>query len=589
MLAPSISPDGRYLLFIDRGEGRNLVVRDLATGKNRRLTNKQADGAFYYTHSRFSPEGTQIAYIYWPGCPRCQELCIMGPDGSGSKTLYRTQEGGGIYTIGGWSPDGKYISAILRYEMQTKNQIVMISVADGSLRILKTLDRPVPRLSHFSPDGRYIVYDSAPQVDSPQADIFLLATDGSHEVPLVEHPANDCVLDWTPDGDFLFSSDRTGTDSMWIIQVKDGRPQGAPELIKPDIGQIRPLVFTSEGSFYYNVNRTTSDVYIATLDPQTSKLLSPPAKVSKSFTGSNQWPAWSPDGKYLAYRSLPLSAGATSTSRNAIVILSVDTGKERRILPKFTSSGAFSIDRIFRWFPDGHSILAMGGNWNRKGFFKINIQTGDVTSLYWGKPDELISWAATLSPDGKTIFYLAEDSDASSSLLMALDIETGQKKEITKPDDPFSQRIFIFAVSPDGQKLVFPNQERVPNSDEILIFLKVIPITGGEPVELMRLKTKLGKGIRRSGLVWTSDGAHLLYWRGRDNFQIRYKSDKYLVELWRVSAEGGEPEKLGLAMENVAGLCIHPDGRRIAFHNNHVVQEIWLLENFLPKKKQEER
>jgi Tol biopolymer transport system component len=83
------------------------------------------------------------------------------------------------------------------------------------------------------------VYDFPPKEDSPDRDIFVLATNGSRETPLVEHPGNDFVLGWAPDGKrILFASDRTGVLSAWVIAVADGRPQGAPELVKSDIGRI---------------------------------------------------------------------------------------------------------------------------------------------------------------------------------------------------------------------------------------------------------------------------------------------------------------------------------------------------------------
>ncbi len=54
-------------------------------------------------------------------------------------------------------------------------------------------------------------------------------------------------------------------------------------------------------------------------------------------------------------------------------------------------------------------------------------------------------------------------------------------------------------------------------------------------------------------------------------------------ELWRISAEGGEPQKLELAMENLRDLRFHPDGRRIAFSGGKFSGEVWVMENFLPK------
>ena len=87
-------------------------------------------------------------------------------------------------------------------------------------------------------------------------DIFLLALEGGREIPLVQHPANDAAPDWTPDGKrILFCSNRTGTMGAWLIQVAEGKPQGTPELVKPDLGlDLTPMGFTRNGSYYYGVN-----------------------------------------------------------------------------------------------------------------------------------------------------------------------------------------------------------------------------------------------------------------------------------------------------------------------------------------------
>jgi hypothetical protein len=74
---------------------------------------------------------------------------------------------------------------------------------------------------------------------------FLFSIDGKTKVPLVEQPANDYFLGWTPNGKYLlFASDRTGTFDAWILPVSDGRPNGEPEIVWKNLGYVHPMGVT---------------------------------------------------------------------------------------------------------------------------------------------------------------------------------------------------------------------------------------------------------------------------------------------------------------------------------------------------------
>ena len=103
-----------------------------------------------------------------------------------------------------------------------------------------------------------------------------------------------------------------------------------------------------------------------------------------------------------------------------------------------------------------------------------------------------------------------------------------------------------------------------------------MPTSGGEPHELWRFEQGTESWATYS-FAWTRDGGHLL-------FSKRMAEPIIPSELWRVSAAGGEPESLGLAMWGRGGVRAHPDGQRITFigvpDRKH---ELWVMENFLPQ------
>ena len=78
--------------------------------------------------------------------------------------------------------------------------------------------------------------------------------------------------------------------------------------------------------------------------------------------------------------------------------------------------------------------------------------------------------------------------------------------------------------------------------------------------------------------VWTPDGLSLLFARQQGPGVSK-------TDLWLISVQGGEARKLDLAAEGMRDLCMHPDGRHIAFTAGPSQSEVWVMENFLPGTK----
>jgi Tol biopolymer transport system component len=552
------SPDGRYLSYVDWDTG-DLAVYEIATGKKRRLTNKGSwdESNEFALFSRWSPDGTQIVYDWYKGDYVVQvELRIVGLDGSRPRTLFSNEEVVWAQTYD-WSPDGRHILACFS-KKEGLNQIVLISVADGSVRVLKTLNK-YPQNMSFSPDGRHLVYDVPQREDSPGRDIYLLLTDGSREIPLVEHPADDCVLGWAPDGKhIMFASNRTGSMGAWLIAVEDEEPQGDPELVKQDMGQrFIPMGFTQDGSFYYGQIEPMVDIYTAELDPNTQKMVTPPKKTVELFEGSNRHPEYSPDGKYIAYVSTrgirPLIS--ISAAPNVLCIRSLETGQEREISPKLRAMAQP------RWSPDGSSILVGARDYksNAWGLYRVDIETGNLRLVVPPPKDDRLNgheWSA----DGKAFYLVRRSIKDKVTRIMLREIETGKERELYRSSDV---RIFHVSCSPDGKWLAFGKRDKAA--------LIIMPAAGGEPRELYSSDQENELLL---ALSWMPDSKYIL-------FVIReHEPEKF--SLWRIAKEGGEPQKLGLEME-INNLSVHPDGRHITFNSGTQPKEVWVMENFLPE------
>jgi Tol biopolymer transport system component len=548
------TPDGRYLTLQD-WESQDLAVRDLATGKKRRLTNKDPRSLEFAMDSLPSPDGKEVAYC-WYNKDNFYDLRIVGLDGSKPRVLYANRELSFLYPTD-WSPDGKNILAVFYGRHYKSTQLVLVSATDGSVRVLKTFDRESPGRARFSPDGRYIVYELPQRPRSHERDIFLLSMDEGREVPLVQHPANDLVFDWTPDGKrILFGSDRTGTMGAWWIQVTDGKPKGTPELVKPDLGlHVWPMGFTQNGSYYYSVQTGMSDVYIAELDLATGKLLAPPRPATQRFVGSNGNPDWSSDGRQLLYLS---KRGRGAWGARAICVRDSESGEVRELASK--------LDRVVyaRWSPDSRSLLALA-EYPNGGFgpIRIDVQTGDFERVELKHP---LGWPGAWSRDGKVIFYYRWNNAPKTASIVAHDLATGQEKELYSIAES-SHYCSGVALSRDGQQFAFPVRETGSRLSDLV----VMPAAGGKARELVRR----AQMPFPASVAWTPDGQSVLFTKQPSPGDSK-------TELWLIPARGGEPRELDLTAENMGELSVHPDGRRIAYTAGQDKQEVWVMENFLP-------
>ena len=349
---------------------------------------------------------------------------------------------------------------------------------------------------------------------------------------------------------------------LWMLNVEDGKPMGTPTQIKETADRFIPKGFTPNGSFYYVVGKPDSDVYVAALDFETGKVLTPPTKTSLRFEGTNHAPIWSPDGNYLAYASR-----RSIQESYVLVIRSVETGQERDLSPKSLGMAAAHAWGTPRWSPDGRSILvaglAKGATPRNYGLHLVDVQTGDFTTLVQDvvekEPLGTSPRYPVFSNDGKQINYVRGQS------IMTFDLNTRQESELYRANSG----IYMLATSPDGQQLAFCESSEAVNPS----ILMTIPASGGEPRELFEIE----EGKRFSwdvGLSWTPDGQHVVV--GRPG------ATDLPDELWIIPATGGEPRKLNLGFK-VRKLSLHPDGRRIAFGQRFAGGgDIWVMENFLP-------
>jgi Tol biopolymer transport system component len=529
-----LTADGKYIRSIDWETG-DVVQFEIASGQTSRIANKGpwSETEKSYEYQAFSRDGKQIVYNSYTK-DWVPQLSIRNLDGSGLRTLYSEKDS---YSRPlDWSPDAGSILAL--HQLNKGNELTLISTADGSVRVLRSITSgwALFQWASFSPDGRFVAFSLVSEGSPPHSDLLLMTTDGRNEVVVAGHPAEDQLLRWTPDGrSLLFLSDRSGTWDIWTVHITGGKQQGEPELLKKDFGyEANVIGFAPDGSLYYKIDTPLGGLFEGTVDLETGKVLVPPSPVTSRYIGPPSQATWSPDGRNLLYLS---RRGSIGPGNNILTIRSTATGEERFLSPRLRFVNQIS------WAPDGRSIIANGITDTEDGLFRIDAETSAITKLAGqGR------YAPRLCPDGKTLVFVAE-----GPVIKKRNLDTGEESEVVKGG-------MYYDLSPDGREVVFEAKGAV----------KTVSLNGGEPRELFR-------GLAQYyNLKWTRDGRYIIA-------QARRTASS---EIWRLPAQGGTPLKLDISVPKLQSFALHPDNRRFAFSvNEGSKSELWVLENFLPLPK----
>jgi Tol biopolymer transport system component len=381
-----------------------------------------------------------------------------------------------------------------------------------------------------------------------------MAVDGSRGSTVVQHPGQDVVSGWTPDGSaLLFASDRSGSTSLWLQPLSDRQPRGAPRLIRGGLGGFMSAGVTRNGALYLSVDVSQRDVSVTALELATGKEARAPVRPIQQFVGTNVMPDWSPDGRHLAYVS---QRSGLRNSGRIIGIRDMRTGDERALRPALSYFGPID------WAPDGDLFVTAGTDLKgRSGVFTIDARTARSSLIV----DTSINAYPKWSSDGRRMFYRKTGQQRYTDVsIVERDLVSGTERTVARG------AFGAFSVSPDGTSIAAPMGGIATASARVLAGIRV---DTGEVRELMRV----GPSERFPPYVapqWTPDGRAVL---------VRKRSPN---ELWLVPL-GGTPRKLDVDVREwsfgaVGQMSVHPDGRQVAFLTGRLSSEVMVLENFLP-------
>lgn len=477
-LVPDAPPGGTRLLHEPDISASHVVFAyagDLWTvpaagGEAKRLTAHAGDES----SPKFSPDGRWIAFTgEYDGNG---DVYIIPAEGGEPKRL--TFHPGGDDVLG-WSPDGRRVLfRSNRYAFSRFSQFFTVGV-DGSFP--ERMPIPEGALGSFSPDGRQIAYTPISNAfnvwkryrGGRTTPIWLLDLRTHAHVEIPHQNASDTYPVWLGDAVYflsdraevmnLFSYDpRTrqvrqvanngSTDIkylsggagkliyetggyLYVLDPRSGAPRQVVVNVPSDHLTVRPRYENVAGSIRsFDISPTGQRA----LFEARGEVLTAPAKsgdirnITQTPGAFDRDPAWSPDGKWIAYFS-------DVDGEYALYLADqLGSSKPRRI----------AIDKptfFYRpvWSPDSRHVLFADKAGNLS---YIDTATGQLTRVDTQVSSRSYDW----SPDGKWIAYTPSVKNRYR-LVSLHSLETGRKHQVTDGMSDAQNPVF----SRDGKYLFF--------------------------------------------------------------------------------------------------------------------------------------
>ena len=566
-----ISANGRTAIGWERAgySSRNLVARDMETGKETLVVAGGPSGT--PGMPRISADGRRVAYNWndMDDGTRSigRSLRVIALEAGANPEILLSQADRQMRPSG-WSPDGKRLLVNVNragetgVSLNTRSEIGWVSLDDRSYTTLKTFE---PWQNHFperlSPDGRFVAYATEPREGSTDHYVYVFDTVSLRETAIVTAAGSREAPVWTSDGGHLLYKEG---EALKSVAVLDGQPAGEPRILHNGFSGMA-IGVTAAGTFQYSNDTGGGNYHF--IVPRT------PSATERPLTFAGLGSSWSPDGRQVAF------VRGSAMAKVQLVIRDLQSGEERSYPRQGLSESP-------RWLPDGKSVIVVAtdrvGGSQRAGFYKVDLSTGQEVRLFDRDANgRSRTGVASLSPDGKTLYLgVHANQDAPVTGIVAVDLATGEERQVVTFTSADRSNDLGIAVSPDGNTLAVTAWTKAYATARLF----TVGTNGSGSREVVG---SFATGWLGDKLRWTPDGRSLVFtvFDTRKNWRIM-----------RVAADGGTPEFDGVSYDVISSLLpsfklwsgnfnnidLSPDGSRIITSALTSAKfEIWTLDGLM--------
>jgi eukaryotic-like serine/threonine-protein kinase len=429
--------------------------------------------------------------------------------------------------------------------------LVLVLAVPAAFRRLRPAEPPTPRLvelasatncnySSFSPDGSQIVFASMGETRD-NSDIWLKIVGEAEARRLTTDPAPDVRPAWSPDGrQIAFVRHPPGSEGIYLVSPVGGLER---RLVGFPAGGVS---WSPDGRWVATDRRRapgestpeSGGIYLIPVEGGEPRPLTfPKPPLVDSF------PAFSPDGRALAYASCRVSEWAPPCD---VSVLSLDSalrprGEARRLTwQKQLVAG-------LAWSRDGHSLL-LGSDWNLRGYmWRVRVDGGSPPERV-----ELASrraFAPSVARNQDRLAFARLVRDPSIHRLPLGGSPTPFLVSTTW--DTYPQ------YSPDGRHVAFESG-RSGDREEIWL----ADGDGSNPVRLTR-----GPGRWQGSPRWSPDGRTIVF----DS-----RSDEGQWDIWTIAVDGSGLRQVTHDPSDANVPSFSRDGRWIYFGSHRTGRsEVW--------------